>query len=123
MCDLIVFDLILVWGEHLAFDAQDGLGRVGVRHDGQHAALEAMVARAVVGHLDVARLAGSDRLAGIVAYGAATTRAYTTDDQRCIARIGEMEGIGHHFALEQRPEIMFFLVESDGGLLAGRLRG
>ena len=73
--------------------------------------------------LDITRLAGSDRLAGIVAHGAAATRAHATDDQRCIARIGEMEGIGHHFALEQGTEVVLFLVESDDGLLVGGLRG
>ena len=65
--------LILVWSLHCAFDSQGGLGGIGVRHDGEETALETMMARAIISHLDVARLARSDRLARIVTHGAATT--------------------------------------------------
>ena len=65
--------LILVGGKHFAFDAQGGFGGVGVRHDGEVTALETVMTRAVVGHLDATCLAWGDRLAGIVAHGATAT--------------------------------------------------
>ena len=65
--------LVLVRGLYFAFDAQGGFGGVGVRHDGEVTALETVMARAVVGHLDAACLARGDRLAGIVAHGATAT--------------------------------------------------
>ena len=75
----------------------------------------------IVSHFDVARLTWSNRLAGIVAHRTAATRAHLTDNQRHIARIGEMERITHHLALQQRTEVVFLFLELDGSLFVGGL--
>ena len=113
---MIFWRLELVGFDDFGFDVQSGLVGDGVRRDGQRAVLESVVSLAVVGGLDVAAFARCDGLARIVARRAAATRAYAGDNQGRVARVGEMEGVCDHFALQQSAEIVFGLVESDDGL-------
>ena len=76
-----------------------------------------MVPLAIVGHLDGAILSRFDRLAGIVAHSASATRLHATDNQWHVSRVREMEGIGHHLALQQGAEVMPLIVKLDDGLL------
>jgi hypothetical protein len=57
----------------------------------------------------------------IVAHSATAARPYLTDNQWHISCIGKMEGIGHHLALEECAEIVFFLVKFDNSLFVGSL--
>ena len=102
---------------HFCLDTKRGLCGIGVRHDGEETALETMMARAVVGHLDVASLTWRYGFARKVADGAATARAHLADDERRIAHIREVERLSDHLALKQRAEVVFFLVEFDARLL------
>ena len=109
--------LILVRCLHLAFDAQRSLGRIGVRHDREVTALETMMPRTVVCHLDRPRLARVDGFTRIVAHGAATTGAHLANQQGRVTGIGKVERIGHHLTLQQGAEVVFFFLKLDGGLL------
>ena len=96
-----------------------GVG-IGVHHEAL--GLEAMMAFAVVGNLDAACLSRVDGLTGKFAGGAAATLVNAGDNQRGIASVGEMEGIGNHLALKDRAEVVLGFVElDDGAFLVGLL--
>ena len=109
-------ELILVRCFNGAFQFQLRLVGVSIGDYGEGTGLEAVMAFAVVGCLDDAVLVGGDRLAREVAGGAAAAGFHVADDERCVAGIGEVEGIGHHLALQEVAELMLRLVEADGGL-------
>ena len=80
------------------------------------------MALAVVGSLDGALLARLDGSTGKFTNGAAATGIHIADDERHVARVGEMEGIGDALALQDGAKVMLRLFEGDDGLLIGRLR-
>ena len=83
--------------------------------------MHAMMALAVVCSLDGALLARLDGSTGKFADGAATAGIHIADDERHVARVGEMEGIGDALALQDGAKVMLRLFEGDDGLLVGRL--
>ena len=81
------------------------------------------MALAVVSDLDLAGLAGGDGIASEVASRAATAFFHTRDEQRSVTGVGEMEGIGHYFALKDLPEIIFGFVELQDGFRTAGIGG
>ena len=83
--------LNLVGRAHFGLDAQDGGRGYGVSYDGYRLGLEAKVAFAIIGNLDIAPFTRCNRLTRIVRSRAPTTLLYASDNQGHIARIGKME--------------------------------
>lgn len=82
-----------------------------------------MMALAVIGDFDVARLPRRDGITRELAGGAAAALLHAGDDQRSGTSVGEMEGVGDHLALQNLPEVELRLFKRDLRPLSGRVLG
>ena len=81
------------------------------------------MAFAVVSGFDESVFSRLDWLVREIADSAAATCVDIGNEQRSVARVGEMERISDHFALKDSAKFVFRFVEGDDGFFARRLFG